>query len=780
MNTLIRRVLRHPRLALAITLLAAFGVGACATMTQMDASIRAFLLSHDSDYELYRKYRTTFGQDEILVVAFECDDVFKAENLRLIGQLTTHFKSLDHIYDVRSLTNVEYMKSDGAMFEVKRLVGRIPADGGQALETAKKVALDNTIMLDDLVSRDARSTSILITLENVPGDYRYYDEIRAIESAVQEASARYGKRIHLAGERYLDYCIDGYIRSDIATFIPLTCLLLAALLWLFLRNVRETLIGMTAIVACLAFVSGIVPLSGWKVNAVLAGLPSLILCIAVTDVIHMLSKYKENRRKRVDDALQQTLRETIFPCFLTSFTTAIGFGSLSFNEILPIQGFGMLAALGVSACFPICIVTVATALKLWPGKEEEYAPAPAALGRAPGQRGSRFAGFVMAHARGIAIASCLVTVFCCWGLSRIELQTNRTDYLWANSPSRTSIDFIDGHLAGTTQLDIWIEGREKDAIKDPAVLEKIDRMCAYFREQPEISKVVSICDYIKDMHKAFEEDAPAAYCIPESREAVAQLLLIYSMSGNRNELDKYVNYGYSRTRISIRSNLHNSACTSALLAKMRGYLHANFRKPGAGEPRVTAEINARIATQALAENNVFHYLVRGLLSGLGLALLLCAATLGFAFGSVRVGLISMVPNLFPIVMTLGLMGWCGVDLDIATSMTFTIALGIAVDDTIHIISRYFQEGEPPSDVQVAGMMESLLKALVGTSIAIGSGFLVLTLSGLKMNALFGGLGAFIILSALAADLILTPLCLRFIPRSKERIGRLAGVTTELR
>lgn len=337
------------------------------------------------------------------------------------------------------------------------------------------------------------------------------------------------------------------------------------------------------------------------------------------------------------------------------------------------------------------------------------------------------------------------------GIAAVEIQLDRTQHLKRSSDVYQSLDFIDSNLAGTTELDICVDGSVRGIIKEPWVLRKLEDLAGFLRRQPEVDKVLFLNDFIKDMHRAFNLDAPAYYTLPGTREQVAELLLIYSFSGNRNELNKYVNYPYSRTRLSIRTSEHNSAGLDALIARTNGYLQRNFG----------GRLRARIGSSALANNNVFHYLVRGLILGLGAAVLVVGLVMCLAFRSVFTGLLSMVPNLLPVAACLGLMGACGIHLDIATAMIFSISLGIAVDDTIHLVARFRVELSRRGDREQAlrAALRGVGPALIRTTIVIMGGFLVLCFASLKMNVTFGLLSAFIIFMTLLADLTVTPLCL---------------------
>lgn len=742
-------LLRYPKSCLLLLALVTFTVGSYSRHTEFDASIKAFIIEDDPDYRHYNEYKQKFGQDDMLSVSFEAEDIFTPKNLKLIERLTERIADLDNIYDVKSLTNVEYLKGTEDSFEAVPLIDEIPDQPDESIVAARKRAIAHPIFRQDLISADGRKTSILVTLAAKDKGYRYHDEINSIRKIVNEESERAGLPIHFAGERYLDLRFLEYMHRDLKVFMPLTFSVLAILLFAMFRTVRETVIGLVTVGACLMWAGGLVPLTGWKMNPVTAGLPSLVLCIAVTDVIHIIHRYRKLLPTSTDreHVIRQTLREVTLPCLLTSLTTSVGFGSLILNEIHPIRGFGLLAAIGVGICFPVCIVMVPALLWLW--KEPSAARKPHKTLR-PGFM-AKLGPFLIRRRKPLMAGIVGLLLLSLAGITIIKNQADRVRYLKKSCDVYKAVNFIEESLAGTTQLDIYLDSGKEGTIKEPRVLNKIEALSDFLNRQPEIDKVISINDFLKEMSKAFNSDDPKHYVLPQNRPLVAQFLLIYSMSGKRNELDKYVDYPYSRTRISVRTSEHNSAVLDDLIARINDCLAATFDE----------KLEARIASAAVADNNVFHYLVRGLLFGLGIAVIVVGLIMCLAFRSIRVGAVCMIPNLVPIIACLGLMGWCGIWLEIATAMTFSIALGIAVDDTIHLMSRFRLELSRHGDYESAlrATLRNIGSALVKTTIVIMGGFLILIFASLKMNIMFGLLAAFVMLMTLFADLFVTPLCL---------------------
>ena len=751
-------ILKRPVVNLIVIGLVTVFMASAIPSTKNDATIRSFILDDDPDYAMYNRYKETFGQEPMLVVAFQDDDIFTNENMETVSRLTERLKDIKvkidgedqyNIYDVRSLTNAEYMKGTEDSFEAKRLVDDLPA-APEELAKARDIATTNPLFVKDLVSPDGRRTSLIVTLRAADENYEFQEEVAEIERIVAEEAARSGRKIYVVGEKVLDIRFLEYIQRDVQRFIPLTYLILGVLTYLMFRNVRDTAIALISVSASLAWIGGIIPLTGHMMNSVNAGLPSLVLCIAVTDVVHIIHRYRKNLSGTSDraGALHTALKEAFIPCFLTSFTTAIGFGSLAFNEIRPISGFGFLASIGVSAAFVVCIVTVPSLLILWKEKSSRMREDTQFV---PRRALASLAGLLVKRRNAVIALTIVLMAVMLMGALRIRVQSDRITYLRRNDEMYKAVRFIEGGLAGTTELDIWIEDGRDGIIKEPRVLREIENLAEFLRTQPEVDKVLCVNDFFKEMNKAFYEDNPDRYELPDTRAKVAQFMLIYSMSGRKNELDKYMDYPSSRTRISVRSSEHNSETLDNLIRRIRTYLQGRFEPP----------TRPRLASLAVVLNNVFLYVLKGLLYGLLTAVLLIFVVMCVNFRSPRIGLVSMIPNLIPIVAALGVMGWCGLSLEVATAMTFSIAIGIAVDDTIHFLTRFrthlTEAGDYAKAVHLT--LEDIGSALVETTTIMIGGFLILLFASLRMNVFFGLLCAFIVSTALLADLTITPVCM---------------------
>lgn len=775
MFSIVKYVLDFPKLSLALLLLATVVAGSRIPTMQYDSSIRSFIMDDDKDFDLYNRYKAAFGQDDMLVIAFETEDAMDPKSLELIRRLTGKIEQVDNVFDVRSLANAEFMKGTEDSFEAVRIIEGTEND--PALRKARsEMARTDELSKQDLISDDGRKTALIVTLRASRDENDMHQkEIIAIEKIVKEESAATGIRFHMIGERYLDLRFLGYIQRDMIVFVPVTYAVILLLLYASFRNLRLTLIAFGAMAVCQIWVMALVPILGYKMNSVNAGLPSLILCLALTEAVHWMHGYRRMRHGGLGcrPALEKALRELVLPSFLTVLACGAGFGSLGLSHVTPIHQFGILAALASLICFVVMVMMLPPLILVWREKDDGRSLREKEAGMVPASWFVWLANVLLRHRRVSWTVIVVVTLVCFAGLLMVKVEVDRTRYLKRSSDIYQSMEFIEKNLCGASQLDIWIETGKPGMIKDPAVLRQIEDMAGFLREQPEIEnggKVLSICDFLKAMNKAFYEDKAEEYKLPDTRERVAQFLLLYSMSGRKNELDKYVDYPYSRTRISVRTAEHNSKNLDALVGRMRAHMAKNM------DPA----LNAKIASLGVVTLNVFHYLLDGMTVSFMAGCLVIAVLMFVAYRSIKVGLISLAPNLIPTIACLGLLGWLDIPLEVATAMIFSIALGVTVDDTIHCISHFQLEFEESGDAE-ASLKQTLAKvgsSMVESTVVISAGFLVLVFASLRMNIWFGVISACVMVIAMLCDLTITPLCATGFSMFRRKSQDKAGETKE--
>ena len=610
---------------------------------------------------------------------------------------------------------------------------------------------------------------------------------------------------------------EGWLLEQITKLVIIGILLIA------FRSAIGAIAPVYVVSISVTLTLALMALVGWKAGLGFGGTPTLLTAIGIAHAVHILSEFGDNYRRLGDrrEALVRTVYLVGAPCLMTSITTAVGFASIGSVPIKAIAESGLYNAFGIFMAFVMSftllmallsmtrremavIAGAAAAYFVWSlgrlygsmfGLEDVstaawigaaagvggvaalltlryYDRAPAPRTPAPSAKGGdalqRFlvavARFDVRHRRAILAAFAVLFLFSGIGITRVVADSNWLDDLSDGMRLKQVIQRADRVMGGTTNLIYLFDSGEPDGIKDPALLREMERIQEIAAEDPEfVRKSYSLVDILKDLNQQFHGGDPAHYTIPDSRELVAQYLLLYEMSGGE-EAEEMVTPDYQRASVELRLALAPTSKTTELARRIEAEL--------ADEPLERAEVS--LTGIGALWIKLVDYIVSSQVQGFSIAFVAIALIMVAMFRSLGTGMISMVPNLTPVALALGVMGWAGIYLDYAKISIASVAIGIAVDDTIHLVSRYrhaFDEcGSYTQALERA--LQDVGKALLITSTALVCGFLVLTLSELQSQITYGSLLATTIVTALVADFLLMPaLVLTFEPFGPEGVRK---------
>jgi predicted RND superfamily exporter protein len=529
-----------------------------------------------------------------------------------------------------------------------------------------------------------------------------------------------------------------------------------------------TLVVQLSVVASMAFIAAV----GWELDLSFSSMPTLLTAIGVAHSVHILSEFRARFVELGDrrEALVRTLYLVGTPCLLTSITTAVGFGAMSFVPIKSIAHMGVYSAFGVLVAF-VLSVTLLLALLAFGRRQPRRAAGERQQLHAKGGRAIHglltwVVGFVIRRRLAVLAAFAGIFAISLTGIARLAVDANwLNDFSDGMSIKQTTLR-VDEVMGGVTNLILLFDGGAPESVKEPAVLAEVARLQAWANEQPLVRKSYSIVDILADLNQTFHADDPAYHRLPESRELVAQYLLLYESAGG-TEADEYVSSDFRRARLELRLPV---ALTSEMV-ELVGSLEAEL----AARPlEATSMSLTGIGALWL---KLLEYIVSSQIEGFLLAFSIIGVMMCSLFRSFKTGVITMLPNLAPILLTLGVMGWLGIFLDYSKAAIAAVALGIAVDDTIHLVSRYrYEFGRCGNYAEALGAaLSDVGRALIITSVALVAGFLVLLGSVLDSQATQGLLLATTIVTALVADFLLMPaLVLTFQPFGPE--GRRVATT----
>ena len=762
-----------------------------ASGVRFDNSFEAYFDTMDDTYVAYNRYRDDFGSDEISYIVYEAPDraegPFDLEIMRRIARLTEAIEDeVPFVMEVTSLANVEYLEGVADGIEIYDLLEEFP-DSVAAMRDVRAKVLAEPLYVNGLITPDGRYGAIIVEMEASSVDAldtlkldpeggdgldNLYPQVT--NAAIEDILARpeYAEIVfHHVGDVPLNAIYNEIIESESERLSRLCFAVIGVLLFAFFRRIMGVLAPLAVVGLSVLVAIGFVGLMGWSLDLMFIMLPTLLIAVGVADAVHVISEFRANYAEFGDrrEAARRTLHLVGTPCLLTSLTTAAGFAAMSIAPIKSISHFAIYSAIGVVAAFVLSVTLLFVLLSLGP-RHPKRRLAEVEIARA---KGGKFildwleavARFDLRWRRAIIAVFGVVFVIAAVGITRLEVDSNFMSEFSEDEPIRQETLFVDEVMGGTLSIVYLFDSGEPEGVKSPALLREIDDLQALAGEHELVSKSYALGDVLKDLNQAFHAEDPSFYALPESRNLVAQYLLLYETSGG-GEVQNYVSGDFSTTSLELRSKTVETSRLHDLVETIDAHLAENPLE--ASTVRLTGVGALWLVLQ--------DYLTTSQIRGFLLAFTVIAVLLCIVFQSIKTGLLAMLPNLTPVVLTLGAMGWLDVPLDYVRLMLATVAIGISVDDTIHHMTRFRVEFRRTGSYEAA-LRNSFLdvgRALFITSVVLVLGFLVFRFSTLDTLVIFGSLLATTIGVALLADFLLMPaLVLTFKPFGPERGDEIA-------
>lgn len=699
----------------------------------------------DATLEAYDAFQERFESDEFVVVAYDWAEPFSERSISYLEFLTERLDAeVPYVAEALSLATVDDVVGSQSALEVRPL---LDAEGSINLDDLRHRIAINPFLAGNLISRDERTVAIVLEIDR-PSEGVHEEMsseiIAALESVLHEEEEATGLYFHQGGSTLTEREVERTLDRDILLFFPLGLAITGALLLLFFRHFPSIILPLMTVVLSLGWTLGLKSLVGSPITPVSTTLFALITVIGVASSVHLISQYwieKPRHTTRVE-VLLATYRRAGKPCFFTALTTTVGFASLAVSSIPAIRHLGVFAGFGIMSAFFLAMVLVPMGMD-WTSHRSSHVPRNRGLERALGAIGR----FDLAHPWAILGVTGIVIVGMCLGILLIETKGSMVDYFRTGSTIRESIDFLDARMNGISSTEVILFG-ERDVFKDPERLRAMDGLARLVESHAQVAVVYSLVDTVKLINRALHADEAAYYEIPETPTAVAQSILLFEMSGGGGLRD-YVAGDYATARVSIRTKQMSNDEREALLSDVRAYASEAF-----------ADLRVEITGMDLLVGGINDRIILTQIRSIALAVLVITAMMLIVFGW-RAGLLSTLPNVLPIVFVLGLMGYAGFGLNIATAIIASIAIGIVVDDTIHFFSHFRDELAVTGDRRTAAMnaLTRVGKALCFTTSILAAGFAIFLFARLGILASYGILSGTAVIAALAGDLFIGPVLL---------------------
>lgn len=746
----------------------------------IDNGIEIWFLEGSEELVAYERFKATFGNDEAILIAVRGDEtVFTPGTLALVADVTSRARGVPLVRGVTSLSTVVCFGAaeDDAIEVTRPFRAPLPADPAEAravADLARARVMGDPLYRGALVSEDERTTLITVQLEAVAPremDLRraeVLDGVRAATDAAFVAAGRPAGSWAWGGMGVINEELNRLSLDDLLRFGGLSTLAVLVCLWFALRRVGAVLLAWSAVYLAQTWTLGAYFGAGLQLNLVTMILPTLVMVIGLTDSIYFITSWQQERGALMAagltrrQAVARCLSFCALPGLFNSVTSSVGFLAFLSADMDALRHLGLFAGLGIALAYVSSVLVCTLGLDHFDLGTSAAAQSAATNGAAgapdphapPVDDGALarllvgLSAFVARRHGAIVVGAALLMGVGAAGILRLEVDTFTIGYLREDNPVRRDNDAMEAEFGPYLPLEVVIETGRPDGVKDPRVLQAID---ALEREtdarEEKVGGSTSITGVVKRLNEVFQGD-PAAYAVPDDAALIDQELLLYDPQREDDPLQLVDFPRWERARVTFRTDNDSARAAATLLERVKADAARLLPEGAHLVPSGYIPLYVRL----------IDYLVWGQITSICTSFAVIFVVLLLLFRSLRHALISLPANVLPVALTLGFMGWAGIHLDVATVLIASVALGLAVDDTIHFVFKFRAREQETGDTAraVDETLRTTGAAIMATSITLALGFSVLALAQVKSVAVFGVLMAVTMLSALIGELLITP------------------------
>jgi hypothetical protein len=775
-----RKIIAWRWAVIALMVVVAVAAASRLPLLTIDMSDEGFLHPEDPILLEYTEFRDQFGRDDLIVLTVKgavFSHPFLARLKAMHGALAD---SVPHLNEITSMVNARNTRGVEGGIIVEDLLEKWPADD-EALARLKERVMSNPLYANRLISEDGAYTTVILQTDVHGGTVSDEDALGgfdegdaavggqeeeapapayltdaqqgAIVLAVTEVAARFQAddfQIHIAGSPVVTQAVKKTMRADMMLFMRLALAVIAVALLLMFRRLSAVFYPLLVVVLSLISTLALMALFGVAIKMPTMILPSFLLAVGVGDSVHILAIFFQNLKKHdKQEALAMAMGHSGLAIVMTSLTTAAGLASFSWAEIAPVADLGIFASVGVLLALLYTIVFLPALLAVTPLRQPKK--------QRREQKGA-MAGMMdfcttvaTGRYRQVLVVSALLLLGSLIGFSRLSFSHNVLSWLPEKMPVRQATEVTDAHLKGSVTLELVVDSGVENGLYDPLFLGKMQQLAVELEQQGgsvmPVGKVMSVVDVIKEIHQALHENRPEFYVIPDDANLIPQEFLLFENSGS-DDLEDVVDSRFQLARITIKMPWQDAMKYVPFISEVEGRARALFGP----EIKITST-----GVMALFGRIIYAAIHSAALSYL-IAFGVITVMMIFLVGSVRLGILCMVPNLAPIAATLGLMGWLGIPMDMFTMLIGSIAIGMAVDDTIHFVYNYrkYYSISGNNEDAVRQTLHTTGRAMLTTTVVLSLGFFIFMFAAMSNLFYFGLLTGLTLLLALAADFLLAP------------------------
>ncbi len=741
-------VTKRPILVIVICLLAIVASSYGAKNLVFNGDYKVFFEKDNPQRVAFENMQSIYTKNETasIVITNKDGSVFNPTSLKLIADMTEEAWQTPLSSRIDSLTNFQHTWSEDDDLVVEQLVRDADSISNDEIQRIKNIALQEPNLVDRLVSKSGEAAIISITVLLPDGDKSAANA--EISHFIWDMTEKYkaiypNHEFYHSGLVFMNVAFETEAKKDAQTLVPLMFLVIILLLWVLLRTLLGTVATTLVVITSIATTMGVSGWLGFTLTTATVNVPTLVMTLAVADCVHVVASMLYEMRKGTSksESIITSMELNLKPIFITSATTSVGFLTLNFSNVPALADLGTLTAIGVMIAFVLSVTLLPALLTLLPIKAQQKKTNSA-------DKFVTFGDWVIRHHKRI-LPFTLVLVLASIGATFLnKINDIPIEYFDEANDFKMAADFQNQVMGGMTMIDFALDTKVESGINDPKNLADIHEFSLWLKSQPEVDHVSSITDTFLRLNKNMHGDDESYYRLPDSQELSAQFLLLYEMSLPFNlDVNNQLNMDKSGTRISV--TMQNLGSKEVTEFEKRAFDWVESNMPN---------LEMTSGSQNLMFAHIGEANMNSMLKGTFLALILISLILILALKSWQMGIISLIPNILPAGIGFGIWGIYSGEINMATSVVSSMALGIIVDDTVHFLSKYRHARISGSNAEesVRYAFRSVGRALWITTVVLTIGFSMLTLSTFAMNSDMGLLVGIIIVVALAIDFLFLP------------------------
>ncbi|MFY0651108.1 MAG: MMPL family transporter [Cyclobacteriaceae bacterium] len=722
----------------------------------------------DDDPEMvnFKEFQSTFGEDgNILAIGIKDSSIYQQKNFRKLSYLTNELGKIDGVSNVLSLTNLQMLVkatvnkggTQKKKFKLQPIFPDIP-DDQLKLDSMLQEAMKLKVYSGQLINVENGANMILVSIDKsvlnseirnvVVADVLFAGEVFVENTGVQ---------LHYAGLPYVRYTNTVKVKKELNLFLILSLIVTGFILFLFFRSWQAVLFPLIIIGVIVVWVMGCLAMFDYKITLLTGLIPPIIVVIGIPNSVYMLNKYHQEYISHGDQrkALGRIIRRIGIVTLITNFTTAVGFLVLGFTDIVILREFGIVAGINILATFIVSLIMIPVVFSYLPAptkrhtKHLEFKALDKVL--------TTFDLLVHRHKYAIFFAAAVVSAVSIYGVSKIEAVSYMVDDLPEDSPVKQDLYFFEENFSGVMPLEIIVDTGTKKGVQNLKNLRKIDEFEKFLGSLDYVSQPISVVSFIKGTRQAFYNNNPARFDLPNNRDKAFILRYLSEDTDESGISNSFVDSTGRKLRVSLKM--------ADIGSKKMDSLVNYIIKPKVAEIFEDSKMEASVTGTTLLFIKGNKFLIENLLTSMAIAFFIIAIIMAILFGNFKMIVISLIPNVIPLLITGGMMGYAGIPLKPSTALIFSIAFGISVDDSIHFLAKYRQElflNRFFVPVAVSKSLRETGASMIYTSIILFFGFVIFSASEFGGTVALGALTSTTLLMAMFTNLIVLPaLLLRF-------------------